>query len=268
MTSQPNVSPAHPSRLPYFQPSVFQSRCCTIGGSPLTAKFPLSSRPNFYSEDPWVTQVSVDITSARHLEKPAAPRCIRRSRPSKSSFGLDHVVTRKDSTVYSIITLRTFSISFHLRFSAPHPIPSCFTLEFYHRASPRPTLPFLLCACCRILHNDLADFLHFGHRCSPSTSLCGSVASKQLIRYCSLFFSTRLTRRILVSITQLSYNSLLAWPRQRQVSAAHFLPLPLCFECFFSRVIDWRRPEPPVPSIVFLVSCFFVISFNILVRLS
>jgi len=57
----------------------------------------------------------------------------------KLSFGLDHVAIGEG--FYCIF--RTFSISFRLRLSTFHSTPSCFTLAFYHRASPHlPTLAF------------------------------------------------------------------------------------------------------------------------------
>ena len=80
----------------------------------------------------------------------------------------------------------------------------------------------------RPLHNGSGIFLHFGPRCSSSTSPCGSAAGKHLIRYRSLSSSTHLTFSILVFIARISYKSPLAWACQRQTSAAHFSPLSSC----------------------------------------
>ena len=202
---------------------------------------------------------------ARATSKSPLPHAahVARGFPSRASVWTTLLLGSILLSIGSSRTLRTFYISFRLRFSAPYPTPSCFTLQLYHRALPHTTLPFLL----RILRNDSANFFHFGHNCSSSTSLCGSVATSTSFAI-ALFSSLPAYRRILVFIARLSYKSFLAWPRQRQMSAAHFLPLALCFTSFCSRAIDWRRPEPAVPSIVFLVSCFFVIFFNILVHLS
>lgn len=63
---------------------------------------------------------------------------------------------------------------------------------FYRRALPQLTRFRLPCARRRVLHNDSVNVLHFGHRCSSSTLLCGSVDGKCLIRYPSNLEDTRL----------------------------------------------------------------------------
>ena len=132
-----------------------------------------------------------------------------------------------------------------------------YTFLFYLSILPSgvtaPPHSRLSCARCRIHHHDSVKSLRFGHYCSLSTSQCGSVSGKHLIRYCSRSLSTHLTRRVFVFIAQLSYEGPVALPRQRQASATHFLPKSKSTQNKGS-VTDWRRPEPAVLSIAHLVS--------------
>jgi hypothetical protein len=97
--------------------------------------------------------------------------------------------------------------------------------------SPHLTHPRLPCARRRIHHNNPVIFLHFGHRCSSSTSPCGSAAGKHLIHYCSLSFSTRPTRRIPVFIAPLSNK--IPSSRQGQASVTHTFSSSFVLRGFF-----------------------------------
>jgi hypothetical protein len=87
--------------------------------------------------------------------------------------------------------------------------------------------------------------VHFRHRCSSSTSPCGSVAGGTAFVFVFQFPPLCLTiaRIILVSFCHgLAYIDTRAWPRQRQATVA---PLSLSFSCscaFDSRPTDRRQP--------------------------
>ena len=144
------------SRLPFVSPQKFTAKVSQIA--------PTSS---------------TNDKGTRRLEKPAAPRSIRRSWPLASGLGLNYAAIMKGFVVYRIIhgSFRTFLYSFRLgRLSAP--FPSAFL-------SSSVVAPHLFSPSMRSLSGTsqrLNEYSPFRTPLLIILSPCGSVAGRHLIR--------------------------------------------------------------------------------------
>jgi len=145
--------------------------------------------------------------------------------------------------------------------------PPCYFCHslFYYQASPLLPRPHRLCAQRRARYHHSVKLPTFGHRCSSSTSPCGSVAGRTTSIFVFSFSSPfiHLSPRILVPYyLEFAYKNPRTWPHQRQANAVHISP-PLYFACFRSCQTVRRRTELALPSLVLLVLRFLALLFSL-----